>query len=270
MLGTRSTRASVDGTGWTSLVGTGRDRTRAPSPTASPVGPPAPTLAMTSPAPPRGDTTVPPTPPSRHRAHETALTPGDSALTPGDSARYDARFASRAAGIVSSVMRDLMSLSERPDIISLAGGFPNTEAFEREIFDEVDGGRRARPPGLDPPVRPHRGDGRAARADRQRDGPRGRPRAGRGHHGDERRPAGHRPVDPHLREPGRHGPGRGPDLPRRGALLHDLRGPGDARPDGRRRPARSTWSRRRSTGWPPRGARPSCSTRSPASRTRAA
>ena len=92
---------------------------------------------MTSTAPRRGVTTVPPTPPSRHRAHETALTPGDSALTPGDSARYDARFASRAAGIVSSVMRDLMSLSERPDIISLAGGFPNTEAFEREIYDEV-------------------------------------------------------------------------------------------------------------------------------------
>ena len=34
-------------------------------------------------------------------------------------------------------MRDLMSLSERPDIISLAGGFPNTEAFEREVFDDV-------------------------------------------------------------------------------------------------------------------------------------
>ena len=47
------------------------------------------------------------------------------------------RFASRASGIVSSVMRDLMSLSERPEIISLAGGFPNTESFEREIFDEV-------------------------------------------------------------------------------------------------------------------------------------
>ena len=85
---------------------------------------------MTSAAPMMGDATTPPTPPPRHRHHETAL-------TPGDSARYDARFASRAAGIVSSVMRDLMSLSERPDIISLAGGFPNTEAFEREVFDEL-------------------------------------------------------------------------------------------------------------------------------------
>ena len=36
-------------------------------------------------------------------------------------------------------MRDLMALSERPDIISLAGGFPNTESFPREVFDEVMG-----------------------------------------------------------------------------------------------------------------------------------
>lgn len=70
------------------------------------------------------------TPPSRSGRHE-------SALTPGDSARYDVRFASRASGIVSSVMRDLMSLSERPEIISLAGGFPNTESFQRATFDEV-------------------------------------------------------------------------------------------------------------------------------------
>lgn len=63
--------------------------------------------------------------------------PTELALEPGDSARYDARFASRASGIVSSAMRDLMALSERPDIISLAGGFPNTSSFQRETFDEV-------------------------------------------------------------------------------------------------------------------------------------
>ncbi len=63
--------------------------------------------------------------------------PAELALEPGDSARYDARFASRAAGIVSSAMRDLMALSERPEIISLAGGFPNTSSFQRETFDEV-------------------------------------------------------------------------------------------------------------------------------------
>lgn len=77
-----------------------------------------------------GDPMPPRTPAPRTRQHE-------SALTPGDSARYDVRFASRASGIVSSVMRDLMSLSERPEIISLAGGFPNTESFRRATFDEV-------------------------------------------------------------------------------------------------------------------------------------
>jgi 2-aminoadipate transaminase len=34
-------------------------------------------------------------------------------------------------------MRDLMSLSERPRIISLAGGFPDTESFPLEAFDEI-------------------------------------------------------------------------------------------------------------------------------------
>lgn len=58
-------------------------------------------------------------------------------IGPADAARYDERFASRAAGIVSSAMRDLMALSERPDIISLAGGFPDTESFPREVWDEV-------------------------------------------------------------------------------------------------------------------------------------
>lgn len=75
--------------------------------------------------------------PTQHRTPPPRLRPQESALTPGDSARYDVRFASRASGIVSSVMRDLMSLAERPDIISLAGGFPNTESFQREMFDEV-------------------------------------------------------------------------------------------------------------------------------------
>ena len=79
---------------------------------------------------PEGDPTHQRTPPRRSRPPETTL-------RPIDSARYDARFASRAAGIVSSVMRDLMSLSERPQIISLAGGFPNTESFEREVFEEI-------------------------------------------------------------------------------------------------------------------------------------
>ncbi|HMM48397.1 MAG TPA: PLP-dependent aminotransferase family protein, partial [Miltoncostaeaceae bacterium] len=63
--------------------------------------------------------------------------PAESALTPMDGARYDARFASRASGIVSSAMRDMMSLAERPDIISMATGLPDTEAFDVEIYNEV-------------------------------------------------------------------------------------------------------------------------------------
>jgi 2-aminoadipate transaminase len=58
-------------------------------------------------------------------------------LVPRDHARYDSRFAARAAGVRSSAMRDLMSLTERPEIISLAGGLPDTESFPREVFDEV-------------------------------------------------------------------------------------------------------------------------------------
>src|SRR5262245_41598150 len=118
MLGTRSTRASADGTGWTSRVGTDRDRTRAPFGARAA----------------RGAYTGRDLDRSAHGRHDD---PADPPVTPRASARYGVRFASRAARIVSSVMRDLMSLSERPDIISLAGGFPNTEAFEREIFDEV-------------------------------------------------------------------------------------------------------------------------------------
>jgi 2-aminoadipate transaminase len=56
---------------------------------------------------------------------------------PADARRYDERFAARAARIMSSAMRDLMAISERPDVISLAGGFPDTESFPREVFEEV-------------------------------------------------------------------------------------------------------------------------------------
>lgn len=58
-------------------------------------------------------------------------------LAPRDPARYDRRFAARAAGIKSSAMRDLMSLTERPEIITLAGGLPDTDSFPAEVFDEV-------------------------------------------------------------------------------------------------------------------------------------
>jgi 2-aminoadipate transaminase len=57
--------------------------------------------------------------------------------TARDSSRFEDRFAARATGIKSSAMRDLMSLTERPEIISLAGGLPDTDSFPDEIFSEV-------------------------------------------------------------------------------------------------------------------------------------
>ena len=72
-------------------------------------------------------------PPDLHALIETR----PQQIAPLDAARYESRFASRATSIVSSAMRDLMALAARPEIISLAGGFPDTESFPREIFNEV-------------------------------------------------------------------------------------------------------------------------------------
>lgn len=58
---------------------------------------------------------------------------------PADAARYDSRFSALASGATSSVMRDLMAITEQADIISLAGGLPDTETFPREVYDEIAG-----------------------------------------------------------------------------------------------------------------------------------
>jgi 2-aminoadipate transaminase len=78
-------------------------------------------------------------PPDRPRVADilTAIESRPAQIAPRDAARYESRFASRATSIVSSAMRDLMSLAERPEIISLAGGFPDTDSFPKEIFAEV-------------------------------------------------------------------------------------------------------------------------------------
>jgi 2-aminoadipate transaminase len=60
-----------------------------------------------------------------------------SQVTPQDATRYESRFAARAKNSTPSAMRDLMSLAERPEIISLAGGFPDTASFPAEVFAEV-------------------------------------------------------------------------------------------------------------------------------------
>jgi 2-aminoadipate transaminase len=58
---------------------------------------------------------------------------------PADAARYDSRFSALASGTTSSIMRDLMAITEQADIISLAGGLPDTQTFPRAIYDEITG-----------------------------------------------------------------------------------------------------------------------------------
>jgi 2-aminoadipate transaminase len=49
-------------------------------------------------------------------------------------ARYEALFAARTRGMKSSAMREMMALTERSDVISLAGGLPDTSTFPPELY----------------------------------------------------------------------------------------------------------------------------------------
>ncbi|MEA2298494.1 MAG: 2-aminoadipate transaminase [Solirubrobacteraceae bacterium] len=51
--------------------------------------------------------------------------------------RYAGLFAGRTRVMKSSVMRDLMAITERPDVISLAGGLPDMSTFPPELFRRV-------------------------------------------------------------------------------------------------------------------------------------
>ncbi|MGH2877813.1 MAG: PLP-dependent aminotransferase family protein [Solirubrobacteraceae bacterium] len=51
-----------------------------------------------------------------------------------DIERYGALFAQRTRTMRSSAMRDLMALTERDDVISLAGGLPDTSTFPPESY----------------------------------------------------------------------------------------------------------------------------------------
>ena len=57
---------------------------------------------------------------------------------PGSAARelerYAALFAERTKVMRSSAMRDLMALTEREDVISLAGGLPDTSTFPADSY----------------------------------------------------------------------------------------------------------------------------------------
>ncbi len=66
-----------------------------------------------------------PAPARRHRrAHTTAR----------DLERYAGLFAQRTRVMRSSAMRDLMEITARPDVISLAGGLPDTSTFSPQSF----------------------------------------------------------------------------------------------------------------------------------------
>ncbi len=57
-----------------------------------------------------------------------------SRSTAHDIERYAALFAERTKGMRSSAMRDLMALTERDDVISLAGGLPDTSTFPPDSY----------------------------------------------------------------------------------------------------------------------------------------
>ena len=63
-------------------------------------------------------------PPHRRRAHTTAR----------DLERYGDLFAERTQVMRSSAMRDLMAITARPEVISLAGGLPDTSTFPPQSF----------------------------------------------------------------------------------------------------------------------------------------
>jgi 2-aminoadipate transaminase len=62
--------------------------------------------------------------PAHRRAHQTAR----------DLERYAGLFAARTQVMRSSAMRDLMAITARPEVISLAGGLPDTSTFPPESF----------------------------------------------------------------------------------------------------------------------------------------
>jgi 2-aminoadipate transaminase len=54
-----------------------------------------------------------------------------------DHERYAGLFASRTRVMKSSAMRDLMAITARPEVISLAGGLPDTGSFPQDTFAAI-------------------------------------------------------------------------------------------------------------------------------------
>src|SRR3954463_16241616 len=79
---------------------------------------------MTEPSEQKGQPERPSPPPRRRRAHTTSR----------DLERYAGLFARRTQVMRSSAMRDLMAITARPEVISLAGGLPDTSTFPSDTF----------------------------------------------------------------------------------------------------------------------------------------
>jgi 2-aminoadipate transaminase len=58
-------------------------------------------------------------------------------MTRIDFDKYDRFYAKRTGEMRSSVMRDLMAITARPDIVTLAGGLPNTESFPAKTLAKI-------------------------------------------------------------------------------------------------------------------------------------
>ena len=69
----------------------------------------------------------------------TGSIPPRSRTTAHDIERYAGLFATRTRGMKSSAMRDLMALTEQPDVISLAGGWPDTSTFPADSYASLMG-----------------------------------------------------------------------------------------------------------------------------------
>jgi 2-aminoadipate transaminase len=65
------------------------------------------------------------------------MSPRRSRVASRDLERYAALFATRTQVMTSSAMRDLMAITERPEVISLAGGLPDTSTFPPEEFAAI-------------------------------------------------------------------------------------------------------------------------------------
>lgn len=54
-----------------------------------------------------------------------------------DIERYARLFAERSEKVKTSAMRDMMSITDRPEVISLASGMPDTKSFPKDLLESV-------------------------------------------------------------------------------------------------------------------------------------